>query len=124
MNLLNDKLTVEQSNQLFKLGVRECYASILEQPKHIGHTEDVSKVFNVTDLLNILPREIIIDNRNHILSIELRDSYCSVYYFNIFNGSDEISFQREEQLVDALYKMTIWCLENKHIKNPYVYDKY
>lgn len=117
---MKTQLTKEQSQHLIELGVPEEKASALGKLyKREDDIWDYHRLFRLTDLLEILPNKISYNHDNCFLMI-IRDVYgiYSVgYAFDTFEGCDFCyNCEFGGELIDALYKLTIWCIENKHLK--------
>ena len=94
------------------------------KPMIIGFERFETKdVFTLADILRILPKEIE-DSNLDIISTQVdiknhkKISGWMVTYIDSHNDlafGDESIFQAPE-LIDALYSLLIWCLENKIIK--------
>lgn len=118
---MKTKLTVEESQRLIELGVNPKMASNTTITDYDLDMVYYAPRFSVGDLINILPKEIEDSNLN-IISTQVKNhkkvSGWIVTYVNNYNDlafGDESVFQSPE-LIDALNKLAIWCLENNHIK--------
>lgn len=112
---MKSELTIEQSRTLLKLGLKP-------QGKLVYiFAGRRCPIFKFTDLIEILPECI----ESEILGRDEQDRHflpCSMWiaskrrveYRNYYYGIC-VEFQ-EEELIDSLYKMVIWCVENGHIK--------
>lgn len=135
-------LTVEESARLIELGVdpkmakgvcldfNGTYAYISgEETKtvvdwvNMEYYTEQPVVFTLADILSILPKEIE-DSNLDIISTQVdiknhkKISGWLVTYIDSHNDlafGDESIFQAPE-LIDALYQLLIWCLEDKIIK--------
>lgn len=113
-------LTPEQSNKLFELGIpKECASEIAHVPGEdhgkLLENGDMqihwvpNRVFTTNDLLKILPTEIqnqpiVITHHND----DILEYPCwNAYYLGITNS------HLCEELIDSLYELTIWYLQNK-----------
>lgn len=104
---MKTKLTFEQSQHLIDLGVPEEMASDIEEYNDpiSQWTHRGASIFQLTDLLVILPKEI--NNRNDI-NMEwhsLMECYVVGY------GSIETSRRFAKELIDALYQLACWYYE-------------
>lgn len=106
-------LTPEESQRLIDLGVDPKLASneqYVESDKVLNGIElppELKPCFTLTNLLSILPKEI--DERN--LSMEYDSEFKQWYIgYNLWH------LKSAPELIDALYSLLIWCLENKIIK--------
>ena len=99
---MKTELTTEQSQHLIELGVPECFAS------HIDYRKN--SIFTLENLLKILPKEIEgygtrIIKYNPIWGMEMA----------FYDRADMVPCKAEE-LIDALYELTVWCLKKQHLK--------
>lgn len=124
-------LTPEESRRLIDLGVDTKLASKrtlgVQIPTGIPNVyhkkEGGDPIFTLADLLSILPKEIE-DSNLEIISTQVdikqhkKVSGWIVTYVNSYNdlafGDDSI-FQSPE-LIDALYQLLIWAIENGYVK--------
>ena len=113
-------LTIEQSAHLIELGVD---AKLASEREFVDKTERDSNQFleieeyprfALTDLLSILPKEID-SNPNTCLDMAVGEDSCGVCYINSENGDDISPRFYTSELIDALYQLAIYCLENNHI---------
>lgn len=73
---------------------------------------EVKDVFTLADLLSILPKEI--ENKRYGF-IYLAMTYdCDFGWMAIYRGIAH--YEARYELIDALYSLIIWCLEEKIIK--------
>lgn len=109
---MKDTLTKEQSRHLIELGVPREKAS----KDRISTVEmNVYSIFTLTDLLEILPKEIGGHGFMIIYHNENDDIYPNNYvvtYDNLLGSDAGIA----EELIDALYELAVFCLENGHLK--------
>ena len=122
-------LTAEESQRLIELGVDPKLAS---EREYIDKTEEDSNQFlnieeyprfTLSDLLSILPKEIedsnldIISTQVDIKNHKKVSGWMATYIgsHNDLTFTDGLVFQAPE-LINALYSLLIWCLENKIIK--------
>lgn len=129
------KLTREESQHLIDLGIPKEKASAFE---YIGELEwdicdnyldnpinEKAPIFTTDDLLEILPEEIEVEDK------ELKD-WCNLD-IQIYRESVDVSYNTwsdcgygscwlgtpyfsRKELIDALYRLVCWCVENKYIK--------
>lgn len=105
---MKPQLTREESQHLIDLGIPEEKASV----RHIELTLEEYRVFNLTDLLEILPKEI--DNHHSLNICYIRNQWWSEYISYI---TEEAIVQKEGiELIDSLYELCVWCLESKYLK--------
>lgn len=115
---MKTKLTKEQSTHLIELGVPYTKAG----GRDVEYTDHIPRrlpIFTIIDLLEILPKEIDISKFYMIRRDGEWDvGYC---YYNgdelyPFHDLDFDSFKHKEELIDALYELTVWSIENGHLK--------
>lgn len=114
------QLTKEQSQHLIELGIDKYTASEVECEGAGNEIDKYVYFFTLIDLLEILPKEIFDEDlysRNY-LTLECTNtglwhvgyahevSYEG-YFFMIERFADE--------LIDALYELCVWCLENGYL---------
>lgn len=119
-------LTVEESQRLIDLGVDPKMASTTcinfngtyayvsgEESETVRdcvngqyYTEECM-CFSIADILSILPKEI----DDSVLGMEY-DSEFKQWWA----GYNAVSLKSAPELIDALNKLAIWCLENGHLK--------
>ena len=125
-------LTVEESARLIELGVDPKMASTTcinfngtyayvsgEESETVRdcvngqyYTEECS-CFTLADILSILPKEIKVDKVNLSLVMEWQ---CDKWYVCYMGPGYMKAYQAAPELIDALYSLFIWCLEQKIIK--------
>lgn len=101
------RLTREESQHLIDLGAPKEKASenTLETrdycPPYMNTIRDMSyPIFTLTDLLEILPKEIA---KGQNIEMDWGSDIWSVNYVNNIS-----SISQAEELIDALYKLTCW----------------
>ena len=114
-------LTAEESQRLIELGVDPKLASMKEfvpiHPEVLKGNAEYAKPwgwfpkFRLEDILSILPKEI---NGYH-LNIEASEQGYEVCY-KLWDTYHFMGATESPELIDALYSLLIWCLENKIIK--------
>lgn len=99
-------LTIEQSAELIKRGVTL--------------NENDSEVFDIGELLSLLPKTINPGRYYLDLSYGFGDWTAS---YILWDDCDEGTYVRDTQgektadeLVDALYKLLLWAIDNNHVK--------
>ena len=120
-------LTLEESARLIELGVdpkmaSECVSAmkVCASGRGIIRLPESNPIFTLTDLLSILPKSYFSEEyyAEMNLSIAVLNGKWFVDY-RYYSGG-ELAAQdvgREApELIDALNKLAIWCLENNHIK--------
>jgi len=115
---MKTELTIEQSNRLIEMGVSVDTASetaIYDEPWHRAYYA----VFTVTDLLKIRPKEIVVDGDEYyvVYSACYPGGEWGAYYESKWSSTAEyVGKSCCIELIDALYELTIFCIENKYIK--------
>lgn len=114
---MKTELTIEQSQRLIELGVsadkasKEIATTIGEQE----YSDPRHPILTLTDLLQIPPKTIYIDGTMLSLTITGCGMQWCVQYVGWYHATD---FFIQDELVDALYELTIWLIE----KNLYSYE--
>lgn len=116
---MKTELTKEQSARLIELGVPKEKASIkkIDEIRVIRNKEvcDWSYKFTLTDLLEILPKEIRMENATHSLRIESWECSCGIVWDVQYVGIPD-SFIQGGNLINLLFETLCWVIENGHLK--------
>ncbi len=88
--------------------------------QRVGLTHiDEKPIFTLTDLLEILPKEIRINNKDCFLNIPFNNKVALATYM----GSDDkncLKFEHcelgNEELIDNLYNLMLWVIDNGYLK--------
>ena len=109
---MKTELTKEQSRHLIDLGVPEKMATRNDYEIEMFDYP----VFTLTDLLKILPKEIKTEDNIYWQTILWTGTSYFVGYRN--HNTDRWLYQvcLKDELIDALYELTVWCIENGHLK--------
>lgn len=118
---MKTQLTKEQSQHLIDLGVPKEKASI----RHIELTLEEYQVFNLTDLLGILPKEI--EYKEEIFSLMcpiditygIDTSEDPNVWVASYDDYGETGFESQfchKELIDSLYELCVWTIENGYLK--------
>ncbi len=116
---MKTELTIEQSQRLIELGVNPDLASKKVIKKYqITENEIQYAIFSLTDLLEILPKHIIVDDEE----CYIRYSVCSMGEWEatydperwLYANRADVAYA--DELIDALYKLLIWVISNRLIK--------
>lgn len=115
---MKTRLTKEQTQHLFKLGVPKTMASdsIREYdenetyPSYLDHPKGkVYPIFTLTDLLEIFPKEMEVEDENRYqlynFTIEGHEDYWEVSYYT---RDEYLNSSINGELIDALYEFTCW----------------
>ena len=74
-------------------------------------SKEETPIFTLADILSILPKEIKIHRDGDTLSMIYHCGQWRVGYTNCAEYCDHT--QVAPELIDALYSLLVWCLENK-----------
>lgn len=116
---MKDKLTIKQSKRLIKLGVDPSKASdSIEVP--CGNMICHEKVFNLTDILSLMPRQIG-DYELLMLAYSMGHNAAYAHFRENHHGKlvidDVIGYMfYTNELIDALFELFEYCIENNHLK--------
>lgn len=114
---MKTKLTKEQSQHLIDLGVPKEKASIkkIEEIRIVKNTEvyDWCYQFTLNDLFEILPEYLKGDTWGLIDKIMMRHDKKSGWWWAGYNGNAHFA---SNEPIDALYKLTVWCIKNGYLK--------
>ena len=119
-------LTIEESQRLIELGVdaklaswREFVDKTEEDPNQFLKIEELPR-FTLTDILAILPKEIKTDDSvmgaDFICTLRMNwDAEWKMWHtgYTALPRPAEVGIAPE--LIDALYQLLIWCIDNRHI---------
>lgn len=115
---MKDKLTPEQSQRLIELGVDVSKASgSTEVP--CGNMICHEKIFNLSDVLSLLPKEIIADTimgEDWPCPLSMRwdeNRHLWVTAYETLPRPADVG--NAPELIDALYELLVWCITNKHL---------
>lgn len=111
---MKTELTKEQSKHLCELGFPKWKVKEIK-PCEIDLKEWIPTI-TISDLLEILPKEIKTENNIYWQTILWTGISYFVGYRN--HNTDRWLYQvcLKQELIDALYELTIFCLENKYLK--------
>ena len=115
-------LTIEESQKLIELGVDAKLASEIEyRPRKCGYGRLKYRVYSLSDILSILPKEI----DGYELNISTTKQLYFVSYILWDHAEDYGSYVRDTrpdtqlyapELIDALNQLAIWAIEHQHLK--------
>lgn len=103
-------LTVEQSQHLLDLGVSFADASSSISWTGPMSTIDIKYIFMLADLIRLLPEDIecVEDPKSFYPLYMIRSTYGWAAYY----GENRMGFQTAPELIDALYKLLVWCIKH------------
>lgn len=112
---MKQQLTKEQSRRLIELGVpaEKASNSVVEETHGDGQSWTYT-VFTIGDLLEVLPKEIGNDGYMTLGIEVLSDEYK--YFWRVLYYDCAGSVFEEDELIDALFDLVVWFIENGHIK--------
>ena len=114
---MKNLLTPEQSAELIKRGVSADKASNNSYNYHCHYHEPI---FTLADLLSLLPTSIM--HGNFKMNIAHNSNGWNASYIlwdSCLEGlyvRDEDGDMTADELIDALYELLLWCLDNNHVK--------
>lgn len=115
---MKTQLDKQQSQHLIDLGVSYKLASTsigsTAKDKNGGIWSAVYYIFTLTDLLDMLPKEIKIENKEYSLIIEFNSLYAFAFYYR--GNTPSLGKKRKEELIDSLYELCVWTLEQGYLK--------
>lgn len=117
---MKTELTIEQSRHLCELGLAFPYKIAIHNGANVktilgDEIPDPKGWYiriNITDLLEILPKEIY---PAWLLRMDINNDKSCVYYKDGVSPKCTKVFYSTE-LIDALYELVVWCIENGHLK--------
>lgn len=107
---MKTELTTEQSKYLCRLGFSKWRVKEIK-PLDVS-LKDWIPTITLDDLLKILPKEIY---PTWLLRMDINKDKSCVYYKDGVSIKCTKVFSSKE-LIDSLYELTIWCIENGHLK--------
>ena len=96
-------LNKEQSGHLVDLGLHSNKWTLYRNEQGFNETYEY---FTLTDLLEILPKEIKIDNSLFNLEIHVYNDIVHVIY--CVGGMFPLAIKKSKELIDALYELACW----------------
>lgn len=119
-------LSPEQSAALIAKGIsadkasgqgEKMYKPITLQNGSIKRVFDgYTPIFTLADLLELQPKELMIDGVTYYLNMLCMETWMANYINAV--GDDYVTgiLHSTTELIDALYNLLLWCLDNNHIK--------
>lgn len=108
---MKTRLTKEQSKHLIDLGVPEEMASEVENGGAGNEVDKYIYTFTLTDLLEMLPKEI-----EHHSCISIDWNFITEKW-DVDYDCTQGSWHGSEELIDALYELTVHLLNNNLYEN-------
>lgn len=118
---MKTKLTAEQSQRLFSLGIPIWKASIFRAdcPARVVGFRD-EHLFTIKDLIELIPK--VIEDYEQVFNFRMEyfnfnnEWYVGHYIYGICLQSN-VSWQgfHSAELIDALYELIEWCIEQGEI---------
>ena len=120
-------LTVEESARLIQLGVDPKMASecvfamtVCASGRGIIRLPESNPIFTLTDLLSILPKSYFSEEYYAVMNLSIAVLNGKWFVNYRYYSGGELAAQDVEretpELIDALNKLAIWCLEYGHLK--------
>ena len=111
-------LTPEQSATLIAKGISADKASeIAEYDDEVSQwTHRGAPIFTLADICELLPKELMIDGVTYYLNMLCMETWVANYINAV--GDDYVTgiLHSTTELIDALYNLLLWCLDNNLIK--------
>lgn len=109
-------LTAEQSAELIKHGVDKDKASLMQDDDRGRWPYPSVPIFTLADILGLLPKELMIDGVTYYLNMLCMETWVANYINAV--GDDYVTgiLHSTTELIDALYNLLLWCLDNNLIK--------
>lgn len=108
---MNTELTKEQSQELIWLGISDKLAS----SGYVDKDQQGWPLFDVADLLGIIPKVIKVDYTTYHLNIDYPPiEQVAVRHIN--EEDVDLHGVMCDTLADALFHQIKWCIKNNHIK--------
>ena len=124
---MKTQLTAEESAKLIELGVSperasEIKVEVKESSRgcpNIYCSEVKRPIFTLTDILDILPKEINAFGIPARLQMYNHPAEYWIVSYVTYDGGT-LTYQNpcsaEKELIDALYSLLVWCLEKGYVK--------
>lgn len=100
------ELTIEQSRTLIERGVPAEKASVSKMQ---------GLVFDFCDLLELLPKEIHMEDE-YTYKLDIGFCYADYCYYHYEDRYQLNRNNESDELIDCLFKLLIWVIDNEHIK--------
>lgn len=109
-------LTAEQSAELIKLGVDKDKASLMQDDDRGRWPYPSVPIFTLADILGLLPKELMIDGVTYYLNMLCMETWVANYINAVGDDYATGILHSTTELIDALYNLLLWCLDNNLIK--------
>lgn len=115
---MKTELTTEQSKHLIELGVPANKASTTSNQLHGDpyYNDYYQEIFKLTDLLKILPKTLTCEHFYICPLMIMYDYEGNKLWIATYDDFDSLDYFKSEELIDALYELTIWCIKKGHLK--------
>ena len=123
MVIENQVLSVDQCRKLISLGLNMENTSMCWVIEENGEHQltldrsicdkDLLPTFTLQEILARLPKVIIKDKVEYALMLNTYHSYIAFNNY-VWEGGKAFRF-KDCSILDAAYKLLVWCLENKYI---------
>lgn len=93
--------------------------NIVSKDSDFDHSfADDMPIFTLADLLELLPKELMIDGVTYYLNILCMETWVANYINAV--GDDYVTgiLHSTTELIDALYELLLWTIDNGHIDLP------
>lgn len=111
---MKGQLTEKQTQRLISLGIDKSKATGKIEVQS-GNISEFEYRFTLRDLFEILPAEVYSEIRGDCnLQFKISKDECAAWYEPLgFNHT--LVYFPDKELIDCLYKLVIWCVENKYL---------
>lgn len=123
---MKTELTVEQSRKLIELGIDYQMASTYISKISSDGSYYIQHIFTLADVIDLLPRDIGLEVNNKYgvergtlcCRLTITSKYIVSYECTIldYKAKETIIEFNDSNLIDSLYCMVVWCIENGYIK--------
>lgn len=115
---MKTNLTLSQSQHLIELGVDPSKASSVYQADFYGLDDaslSNSPIFTLSDILSLLPKEIIKENCPYHLNIDYPYLTGGIAARYLDEEGDSLTGVLCPELIDAVFELLCWCITNKYV---------
>lgn len=113
-------LTIEQSTRLLEFGVdarrASNFTSTVMLDVHGYECYDAKPIFTLVDVIELLPTTIYSEERDVTYSLHIiKSEFQSVVSYRHYANSKGFGpTKSSSELIDALYQILIWTIQNKY----------